>query len=161
MICDLRIIDAHKQISKYSCIPSGVEIVLKLLGKVNTEYYDLQKAWRRKYGDNSSGSFIDFNGCTIKGLTFKCKFHNYPRNAGFPFEKLFHTIDDELATDRYVLVSLKVFPPNYHIYLICDKNNDDYIAYSKGSNNKTIEYTGRVKAKIQEMQGTDILIYSM
>ena len=39
---ELRIIDAHRQLYGMSCIPSSVEMVLKLLGRVPISYYDLQ-----------------------------------------------------------------------------------------------------------------------
>jgi hypothetical protein len=52
------IIDAHKQLYGVSCIPSSVEMVLKLLGQVPVSYYDLQMQWQNKL----DGSFRDFDG---------------------------------------------------------------------------------------------------
>ena len=41
-----KIVDQHEQKSRNSCVPSSVEIVLKLLGRVKLDYYDLQKGWK-------------------------------------------------------------------------------------------------------------------
>lgn len=57
------IIDQHQQISHRTCIPSAVEMVLKLLGEVDEDYYDLQNDW-------INGSFVDFDGQTVSGVTF-------------------------------------------------------------------------------------------
>jgi len=112
------IVKPHKQKYTYSCIPSAIEMVLKLLGKVDINYYDLQNDWDNK----SDGSFGNFNGKTIKNLTFEHKFA-IPRNPNFPIEGLFRVINDEIASDRYVIISLfrenkETRKKSWHIYVI-------------------------------------------
>src|SRR6185295_10986781 len=87
-----RVIDAHKQIYDMSCIPMSVEMVLKLSGHAAPDFYELQNTWQTK----TDGNFRDFDGKTIKGVTFKKQF-GLPRDKNFPLEKLFATIDRELA----------------------------------------------------------------
>lgn len=48
MNLDKSIIDNHEQKHQVSCIPSAVEMVLKLLRKVNVNYYELQESWKNK-----------------------------------------------------------------------------------------------------------------
>jgi len=93
-----RIIDQHQQISNRTCIPSAVEIVLKLLGKVDANYYDLQNGW-------TNGSFVNFDGQTLSGVTFR-RINLAERGPTFPFDQLFGMIDQELSSDRYVIISL-------------------------------------------------------
>jgi len=45
---DKSLIDNHEQKYQCSCIPSAVEMVLKLIGKVGTDYYELQESWDNK-----------------------------------------------------------------------------------------------------------------
>ena len=80
---DKEIIDKHIQKYPYSCIPSCVEMVLKLLNKVNLGYYKLQDTWK----NNKNGSFHNFDKNIIKGITFHHEF-NMDRGADFPIEKL-------------------------------------------------------------------------
>ena len=154
---DRSIIDSHVQKYYLSCIPSAVEMILKLLGKVSCDYYELQDEWHSKYGDKSSGSFADFDEKTIEGVTFLCKFGSL-RGSEFPYTKLFNTIDEELASGRYVMVSLTTPRNQYHIHVIYDNKNNDYQEFTKTFKNTT-HFSGSVKAHIKQMQGTDILIY--
>ena len=50
---DHAVVNSHAQLDDYSCIPSAVELVLKLLGRVPHDFYDLQRAWANR----SDGSF--------------------------------------------------------------------------------------------------------
>ncbi|MCD6162529.1 MAG: hypothetical protein J7K40_08980 [candidate division Zixibacteria bacterium] len=151
MAYDKTIIDIHRQIDEYSCIPSSVEMILKLLGKMQINDYQLQNEWR----NNKKGSFNSFNGRTLQGLKFDLKFSN-PRNSDFPIDSLFETIDNELDSGGMVIVSLQQ-GSNWHMYIIHEKANGEYKAFSK-SLIKTIEIED-VRATIERMQGTDILIY--
>ncbi len=150
-------IKAHEQKYQFSCIPSAIEMALKLLGKVDTSYYDLQNEWKNEI----NGSFSYFNGKIIKGLTFERKFA-VPRNSSFPMEELFRVIDNELASDRYVIISpfrenRETEEKGWHMYVIFAKTDDDYLAFSKRGK-KTV-YLNTVKTRVREMQGTDILVY--
>ncbi len=147
----LLIINAHEQKHRLSCIPSAVEIVLKLLEKVDTNYYDLQNNWGKK----SNGSLGDFNGKAIKGITFE-RIFAVPRNSSFSMEEFFQVIDDELTSGRYVIISLPK-QKKWHTYIIYAKANEDYLVFSK-SGKRTVFLNG-LKSRVYKMQKTDILIY--
>jgi hypothetical protein len=150
---DSSIIDSHEQKDEFSCIPSAVEMVLKLLGKVATSYYDLQDRW----GNKADGTFADFNGVTVAGVTFEQRFGSL-RGEDFPYTRLFNTIDGELASGRYVIVSLVTPANRFHMHVIYDNKNDDYQEFTKSGKNTT-HFLGSVKACTPKMKGTDILIY--
>jgi hypothetical protein len=76
---DRRVIDAHEQRYLRSCIPSSVEMVLKLMGRVPSSYGELQTAWKNK----ADGSFRDFDGKTFQGVTF-CQKFTRPHGSQFP-----------------------------------------------------------------------------
>jgi len=160
-------INSHKQLYDKSSIPMAIEMVLKLTKHAAPDFYDLQNAWTNK----TDGGFSDFDGKTIKGLTFHQQFgqpqdkdfpleqFGEPCDKGFPFEKLFATIDEELTAGRYVIISL-IATKGLQTYVICDKDKDgEFIALSKAdaitiSNN-------HVKRTVTEMKGTDILTYEV
>jgi hypothetical protein len=92
-----KIVHAHRQLYAESCIPTAVELVLKLSGRVPSSYYDLQREWKTAPYGTSDG----FVGRTIEGLTFHSQFKT-PRCAMFPFKGLFAAIDAELEAGRFV-----------------------------------------------------------
>jgi len=147
------IIDEHKQISQFSCIPSAVEMILKLLNKIKINNYELQTSWNNK----RDGSFSDFDNKKLHGLLFKRHFA-LPRDDNFPIKDLFTKIDDELENNRYVIVSIANLT-GWHMYIIYEKINDEYLSFSKNQNN-TI-YKPDVKNIIIQMEGTDILTYEI
>jgi hypothetical protein len=127
MEIDWKIIDSHEQKFENSCIPSAVEMVLKLLKKVDSSYYDQQSQWEK------IGSFAYYDGRTIEGVTFKL------RNK-LTVDELFAEIDRELKENKCVIISLKSIlidprqPPNKcHMYVIYDYNEKkkDYKAFTK------------------------------
>lgn len=156
-----RIIDQHQQISNNSCIPSAVEMILKLLERAPISYYELQNAW------TTNGSFANFDGQTIRGVTFR-RINLADRGADFPLNQLFEIIDQELAADRYVVIALFGMSdrgPSFHAYVIFDKDQltQDYLAVTKVSLNDTyvIQFDTNIKARVCEIQGTDILVYTV
>lgn len=153
------IIDQHKQLFTFSCIPSAVEMILKLEGKVNSAYYEHQMEWK----NNKYGSFQNINGLETHGLIFN---HQFPNSRGkhFSYISLYATIDNELELGRYVAIALpsgceKNEPSeNYHNFIIFRKNVDDnYDALSKEGPN-TISLND-VKKWVEYLNGTDILTY--
>jgi hypothetical protein len=147
-------VDAHHQLYPVSCIPMAVELVLKLLGKVPMDYYLLQEDWRNR----TDGSFGAFDGRTIAGITFRAQFPN-PRGPEFPMARLFETIDAELASNRFVVISLAV-PGGWHMYVIYQKSLDgDFQGVSKQMN--ITEQKSGIKSQIIRMGGTDILTYEV
>lgn len=145
-------VDRHQQLYDMSCIPMSLEMVLKLLDRVPSSYYELQNPWKNK----SDGNFSNFDGKTIAGVTFHKQF-GLERNEQFPLEKLFETIDKELKAGRFVVVSL-ASSAGWHMYVIYDEDADgDFLAVSKAGA-QTIE-AQHLKSTIKEMQGTDIMTY--
>ena len=149
---NMNIVNQHEQMCKFSCIPSAVELVLKLLGRVKEDYYNLQDEW----GNKKDGGFCDFHEKTIEGVYFTQHFA-LPRNAQFPLKELFQMIDGELSQGRYVIVSLA--PKNgWHMSVIFDKEETgEYIAITKHYE-QTI-HVKNIQQLIVRMQGTDILVY--
>lgn len=145
-------INKHKQIYTNSCIPSGIEMVLKLNKKVDSDFYNYQKIWGRK----NEGNFANFDGLLLNEIRFHHLF-DLRRNDNFPINDLFMTIDKELAEGRYVLISLPS-DTGWHIYVICNKlSNGDFVAYSKLSSKNLILYN--VKEIVRQVKGTDIMVY--
>lgn len=148
-----RIID-HWQKYSNSCIPSCVEMILKLLGKVDINFYDLQIDW----GEKSDGSFQNFDKFMYDNIIFSHEFASEERGSSFPLNVLFDRIDELLLKGDYVCVSL-INKDGFHMFIIFNKIGHEFQAFSKMSkSNKTI-YVSNVKQIITEMGGTDILSY--
>ena len=131
----------------------AIEFVLKLLGNLTPEDFRLQKAWN----DRKDGNFSDFDGRIFDNLRFSKRFPQ-PRNDDFPLDDLFNTIENELASGRYVIISLEV-PPHYHNYVIYNRlPNGEFDAVTKGRNPEQIN---DVRARASNMKGTDILTYEL
>jgi hypothetical protein len=144
---------SHVQLFPYSCIPSAIEIILKQLGKVDLDYYELQNEWRNK----GNGSFQDFDGKVLFGLTFRRLFGR-GGEPDFPMEALFSCISQELAQQRFVIISL-TSPGGWHMFVIHSQIDDEFVAASKAdSANWTVL---NVKSMVRQMGGTDILAYSV
>lgn len=67
MILNSDIVNAHRQIDQWSCIPMAIEFILKLLGRMPPDSYELQKAWCNR----SDGDFGVFDGNLIHGVRFR------------------------------------------------------------------------------------------
>jgi len=127
-------------------------MVLKLLGRVPTDYYELQEAWKNK----TDGNFRDFDNRTIAGVTFHQRF-SLPRNREFPLSQLFDAIRKELQAGRYVIVGLAI-GDGWHNWVIYDESLDgEFIAVTK-LGKETAELR-QVKKLIRAMEGTDIGVY--
>lgn len=92
---DWLVVDEHQQLYDWSCIPMSVEMVLKLEHREPSDYFELQNAWKNK----RDGTFADFDGRTIDGLTFHRQFF-LPRNDHFPMDNLFKAIGSRLRGDQ-------------------------------------------------------------
>jgi hypothetical protein len=149
---DKNILDKHHQIYQYSCIPSCVEIILKLCGYVTAQYYEQQISW----GNRNNGSFADYHENNIEGLIFHHAY-NFQRSDDFPLEELFGTIQEEIEDGRFVAVSLDV-TIGWHMYIIYEiDTRGEYLAVSKRG--KETIFEDSVKKIVTRMKGTDILIY--
>jgi hypothetical protein len=155
---DRHIVDEHKQLFDSSCIPMTIELVLKLTRREPTDFFKLQDAWQTK----TDGSFADFDGKTIGGLTFHRQF-TQPRGNNFPLRHLFATIDKELEAGRYVIISFQSGDHSWHMHVIYGKSaSGDFVAItksgSKATGARTVEVRS-VKEIVTKMKGTDILTY--
>ena len=152
---DISIAERHRQIASMSCIPMSVELVLKFLGRVSEDYYQLQVEWQNR----RDGSFHQFNNKIIANVLFTAHYQ-LPRNAEFPIDALFQTIDSELAAGKFVVISL-ASNGGWHMYVIVGNSIDgDYLAVTKGFPHGTT-VIGDVKSRVRSRNGTDILTYTL
>lgn len=148
---DRQIIDNHEQRYMMSCIPSAVEMVLKLLGRVPASYYEQQNIWKNK----ADGSFHDFDGKSIEGVSFRQSFIG-DRNPEI-VKQICETIHNELKVGRYVIVGLPS-AGNTHDWVIYDETaNGEFLAVSKAGP-RTIE-NNHARQTIIDMNGTDLGTY--
>ena len=154
--CDFfdSVVNNHDQIYQSSCIPSTVEMVLKYCKMVNFDFYDLQNGWRNKL----DGSFQDFDNKELYGITFSHKF-NLPRNKDFPIDSLFQTIENELRSDKKVIISLPS-DMGWHMFVIQKQTtNGEFVSYSKqGSHTLILRNTKEI---VKRVNGTDIMTYKV
>jgi len=151
MVINFDIINNHRQKYQYSCIPSAVEMVLKIERNKTDADCTEQEKWHNK----SDGSFEDYNKYEIDEITFHREFAQN-RDSNFPINQLFERIDKELGENRMVIVSLQV-NSGWHMYIIYYKNENEYFGFSK--NGCETIYEGNIKSIIKKMNGTDILVY--
>ena len=134
------------------CIPMVVEFVLKLEGKIPPEDFRLQNGWK----ESPDANFSKFDGKAIEGLKFKRQFSD-PRDDKFPLDDLFSTIEQELAAQRYVMISFAVEDGNWHNYVIYNRlPSGEFEAVTKG---REPERINDVRERARKMKGTDILTY--
>lgn len=147
------VINNHNQLFQMSCIPSAVEMILKYYKVVDFDFYDLQKQWQNK----ADGSFRDFDKKELYGITFSQKFV-LPRDATFPIDSLFQTIEDELKSGKKVIISLPS-DGGWHMFVICKQTPDgDFVSYSKlGSHTLILRNTKEI---VKKANGTEIMTYS-
>jgi hypothetical protein len=149
----------HKQIERISCIPSSIEAVLKLLGKINQDEHPLQleflvKEEKRKKEGRHTVDCSDFCG-EYYGVRFKPEFFPPKRVDSFPIDSLFKKIESELDKEKYVIISL-ANDPNFHNWIIYGKTeNGDFLAINPGNREKISD----VKNRVKKMCGTDIIVY--
>ena len=150
-----KIVHAHLQLYSESCIPTAVELVLILAGRVPSSYYDLQREWK----NSKYGTFDIFVGRTIAGLTFHRNFW-LPRCAMFPFKGLFSAIDAELNAGRFVIIGLRDDDESpFHAWVIVERLPDgEYLGFSKNGA-ETMEATD-IRRRIISNGGTDFNSYT-
>ena len=154
--CDFfdSVVNNHNQIFGSSCIPSSIEMVLKYYKVVDFDFYDLQKEWKNK----RDGTFRNFDNKELYGITFFQKF-DLPRNANFPIDSLFQTIENELKSGKKVIISLPS-GMGWHMYVINKQTPDgEFVSYSKQWGNTLI--IRNTKEIVKMAKGTDIMTYSV
>jgi hypothetical protein len=148
------VVNNHDQIFELSCIPSAVEIILKYYKVVDFDFYQLQNKWKNK----TDGSFHDFDKKKLYGITFFQKFV-LPRDAKFPIDSLFRTIENELKAEKKIIISL---PSNagWHMFIISEQTPDgEFVSYSKlGSHTLILRNTKEI---VRNSNGTEIMTYSI
>lgn len=152
--CDFfdSVVNNHNQIYGPSCIPSTVEMILKYYKVVDFDFYDLQNEWKNKI----DGAFSDFDNKELYGITFSHKF-DLPRNANFPMDSLFQTIENELKLGKKVIISLPS-DMGWHMFVIHKQTADgEFVSYSKQGSHTLI--LRNIKEMIKKVNGTDILTY--
>lgn len=178
MDIDWVIVEGHEQKRPLSGIPSAVEMVLKLLHKVEPAYYELQSSWI----DDKNG-LQDFHERKIAGV----EFHNPSfgeKGSGFQMDRLFGAIDEELGNGRCVIMPWPacVFMANkgfcltwFPTWIIYTKRENEYLAFAKdtasimrGERNKTLRSekefanTPTMFADfVRYIEGVDILTYKV
>jgi hypothetical protein len=152
---DEKVFRAHDQKFPRSCIPMAVEFILKLLDLVPLDYFELQHQWNKSPYDNSSY----FDGRIEHGVKFTRRFP-HERDANFPLNDLFATIEDELRQRRYVAVALRVpGTPYFHNYVVYNSpSGGEFEAVTKCQYPEKI---ANVKQRVRDMNGTDILTYEL
>jgi hypothetical protein len=154
MQLDSTIVSQHQQLDDYSCIPMSVELVLKLLGRVPADYYDLQREWRNR----TDGSFAAFDGRIVSGVRPQ---FSLARDVKFPLDDLFRTIEGELAAGRFAIISLAM-PGGWHMFVIHEKlPSGEFRAVSKLRRPAATVVTEELRAIVRQMKGTDILTYEI
>lgn len=153
------IIDKHEQIHEGTCTPSAVEMILKLEGKVEFDFYELQN----KFAFHNGANYNELVG-EHYGLFFTQKF-SMDRNNQFPIFDLFNEIEKELKLERYVSISLfegVSLDGKYHCfhnYIIYDNQNNDFQAITRIFKDNNPRFEFQVKKRVLSMKGTDILVY--
>jgi hypothetical protein len=149
------VLSVHKQLSALSCIPMAVELVLKLLGRLPPDNFELQQQWQNR----SDGSFKVFDNQVIRGVRFRHQF-TMSRGQDFPLNDLFAAIESELDQGRYVIVSLPSGEHSAHMYVVYDRAAGDgfkAVTYQFGEDGAY--ETEDVREVLQKWGGNDILTY--
>lgn len=148
------VVNNHNQILETSCIPSSVEMILKYCKVVDIDFYDLQNEWKNK----TDGSFRDFDNKELYGITFSHKF-DLSRDANFPIDSLFQTIENELKSGKKVIISLPS-DMGWHMFVIYKQTPDgEFVSYSKQWSHTII--LRNTKEIVKKVNGTDIMTYNM
>jgi len=154
--CDFfdTVVNNHNQIFQMSCIPSAIEMILKYYNVVDFDFYDLQNEWK----DKADGSFRNFDKKELYGITFFQKFV-LPRDENFPIDSLFQTIENELKSDKKVIISLPA-DTGWHMFIICKQTPEgEFVSYSKlGSHTLILRNTKEI---VRKSNGTEIMTYSI
>ncbi|MBE8713008.1 hypothetical protein C4F49_04885 [Sphingobacterium sp. KB22] len=147
-------VNNHNQIFQSSGIPSAIEMILKYCKVVDFNFYGLQNEWQNK----TDGSFRDFDKKELYGITFSQQFV-LPRDATFPIDSLFQTIENELKSGKKVIIALQL-DSSWPIYVVYKQTPDgEFVSYSKFQSHTLIHRN--TKEIIRKSNGTEIMTYSI
>lgn len=153
---DADVLRNHIQKYSKSCVPMGIELALKLMGQAEINYYEIQD----EKGDNPSSGW-DFNGKIYRGTRVNQEFP-IVRGATFPLDDLFNRIIEELNAGGYVHCAWKEHPTDpYHAFIIYGYEGDELLAVTKYHNNSNVRYVNDMKRKLTDIQGSDILTFTI
>lgn len=151
------VLSAHHQISPYSCIPSALELVLKLEGVLELDRHDLQE----RHFENKKLDFGKFHEFKERGLTFHAMFA-----PGCELAKLRSAIELELASGRYVVVALQEegAPEGetlVHAWVVIGRRGSEFVGVSRCQNGGPLLFEPRIWARVEKRGGTDIMVYRL
>lgn len=150
------VLNSHSQKYSNSCVPMGIELVLKLMGQAEKDYYELQD----EKGDTPSWGG-DYDNKTIKGTLIKMNF-DILRGTSFPLDDLFKTIYKEINAGRFVNCAWRKNSTDpYHAYVIYGYEGAEFLAITKYHNNAAVFYIDDMKSKLTSIQGSDILTFTI
>lgn len=152
----IKVVDAHHQQYKKSCSPSIIEILLKLEGKVQSDYYTQQ----RTYKNQNVG--LDFaREKTIEKVTF----HQHVIDTDGPF---INRVQDELNAGHFV--GIYALNPgsttDYHGWIVVGIQNDELILRSKcselgnGEGHQTAKHSLHISEAVPPKM-TDCVFYTL
>jgi len=147
------IVNGHRQKYSDSCSPSLVEMMLKIEGRVLSEYYILQDEYK-----NDNVGLSVFNGREIEGL----RFHQFIPSDNETFAQ---RIIKQWALGRLFAVYTQGPNGKYHGWIVADIKDDQIFLLSKysergnGEGHQTAESTLRISEAIPP-KITDLLFYT-
>ncbi len=168
MVINHQLIAQHKQIHEDSCVPMSVECVLKLLGLMRQGDFSFQ------YDPSKSGQSNWVKGLRYPAINPIVEFNrefmlsdygvSSDRGQHFMenyFFKLFERIDEELNHNRFVIISLSSGYNRWHNEVIFEKiGESDYKTLTFYHRTDGVQIlTHKLKERVQQMEGTDILVY--
>lgn len=159
----------HRQRTNVSCIPMSVECVLKLLAlmpQTDFKFQDVaansgQSHWVKDLVYPSGNPKIKFSRqFLLSDYGMEDRGPHFMRDH---FENLFTTIDEELANERYVIISVQSGPSQWHMEIIYNKQTDtgkyEVVTFYHDGQGAHLLPAKDLRQVITEMQGTDILTY--
>jgi len=150
------VMNSHSQKYENSCVPMGVEFVLKLTNQVGTNFYDLQDE-----KGNTSRWGGDYHNRQISQTIITQEF-NIDRGHSFPLNDLFSRIHQELKDGRFVNCAWKPEnAPNFHAYIIYGFGDNEFYAFTKYHRNNQVDYIYDMKSRLTAIQGSDILTFRL
>jgi|GEM_PF-2173667 len=159
------ILKIHEQKHSNSCVPSAVEMVLKLHGLIKPNDFYLQEHFKEKI---SGGHIVDFFNKDYPEENKNIKFYQKEYDN---LESYFDAIKKELS-NRYVLIPLKNSNGGYHEYVVYDYlEKEGFKAVTRCFQNKEIVYVNDMEERFRknfceminkkQKLGVDILVYNM
>jgi hypothetical protein len=150
------VINNHKQKYPNSCVPMSIELALKLMGRVDVEYYELQDEKK-----DISRTFSEFDEIIVNNTLMLIEF-TISRGLYFPLEDLFKRIQEELDQKKFVICAWKNDSMNYyHAYVIYGNEKEEFLAITTDFGNREFEYIKDMSTRLKDIKGSDILTFKL